>query len=218
VTSAPDRAGKTETIVNLAVWLARSRRRVIVVDCDLRQPRVHELFGLANDVGVTSVARGERLGDALQTVRGIDHLYAVTSGPTAGDPVGVLTSDRCREMFASLLVGGTLVLVDTPPMLSGPDVTKLAEVAPLDAIMLVASEPLDGNEHVRHAVDAAHRIGVPQVGVVLATGASPNASETAPRWPRRRQNGFGDNGDPSTWATALDPAHSSDPIASAPTG
>jgi Mrp family chromosome partitioning ATPase len=191
---------------------------VIVVDCDVRRPRVHEFFGLTNDVGVTSVVRGdERLGEALQAVRGVDHLYALTAGPTPEGPLDVLTSDRLREMFASLLVGGTLVVIDTPPMLPNADIGKIAEVAPLDAIMLVASAPPDTDERVRRAVEEVHRIGAPQIGVVLATGVSSRASAAEPpRWPRRRQNGFGGNGTKSSWATALDPASSGESIVRAP--
>src|SRR5262249_24841961 len=147
VTSAPDRAGKTEAIANLAVVLARAHRRVIVVDCDLRQPRVHEFFGLPNDTCFTSVIEGAWLADALQPVRSVDHLYALTSGPLPDDPQKLLTSDRCREVVSSLLVGGTIVLIDTPPMLPVTDASALARTIRFDAIVLVATADADTREH-----------------------------------------------------------------------
>ena len=139
VTSAPDRDGKTETLVNLAVLLAGTGRGVVVVDCDLRKPRVHEFFGLSNETGFTSVMRGVALTQALQRVPGVDHLYALTSGPLPTDPTEMLASDRCGEVLRSLLVGGTLVLIDTPPMLPYTDACTIAKTSPIDTIMLVAT-------------------------------------------------------------------------------
>ncbi len=210
VTSAPDRAGKTETLANLAVVLARSGRRVVVVDCDLRKPRVHEFFGLANETGFTSVMRGAPLADHLQRVREVDHLFALTSGPLPADPVEMLSSDRCREIIGSLLVGGTLVLVDTPPMLPATDAYTLAKRAPVDAIMLVATAETDAREHLRQALEVLHHTGAPQIGVVLTTSDGVPAEEPAGepvevvrRWPRRRHDRSGSNGDSETWAGLL---------------
>ena len=202
VTSAPDRDGKTETLANLAVLLARGGRRVIVVDCDLRKPRVHSFFGLANGTGFTSVVRGAPLAEALQRVPNVDHLYALTSGPLPADPDDMLASDRCRDILSSLLVGGTLVLLDTPPMLPVTDAVTLAKTAPVDAIILVATAQTDAREHLRQALDALHQSGAPQVGVVLTTAefggqrpqrGGPSWSRRAPpppgREPRRRDGG-----------------------------
>ena len=130
VTSVPDRDGKTETVANLAVLLARTGRRVIVVDCDLRKPRVHEFFGLANETGFTSVMAGSPLDQALQPVPNIDHLYALTSGPLPHDPEAMLGSELCGDILGSLLVRGTMVLVDTPPVLPLTDACTIAKAVP----------------------------------------------------------------------------------------
>ena len=86
VTSTRTRDGKTETLANLAVLAARAGHRVVVVDCDLRFPRVHDFFGLSNDVGFTSVVHGEPLSSALQRVPGVERLYVLPSGPIPRTP------------------------------------------------------------------------------------------------------------------------------------
>ena len=66
VTAPRSRHGKTETVVNLAVLMAQAGQRVVVVDCDMRNPRVHDYFGLPNDLGFTSVVYGEPLSASFQ--------------------------------------------------------------------------------------------------------------------------------------------------------
>ncbi len=194
VTSTPDRGGKTETITNLAVVLARSRRRVIVVDCDLREPHVHEFFGLPNEIGLSSVLRGETLADALRPVPGVDHLYALTSGPVHADPGGLLASAQCREVLSSLLVGGTLVLLDTAPLGPFEDAYSLAMAAPIDAIMLVTTPEAEADGHLREALDRLRESGARQIGVVLTNGDFASEHEPFRSWPRHRPNGAGSNG------------------------
>src|SRR5581483_2782943 len=101
LTSANAAEGKTTTLANLAVALARAGQRVIVVCCDLRRPRLHEFFGLANTVGFTSVLLGEvPMSAALQRVPGEDHLLLLASGPLPPDPSELLASERAAELIA----------------------------------------------------------------------------------------------------------------------
>ena len=169
VTSAPGPEGKTETLANLAVLLARSGNRVIVVDCDLREPRVHEYFGISNDFGLTTVLAGGALSASIQRVPAVDHLFVLAAGPVPTNPTELLGSARCSEVLSSLQVGGTLVLVDTPPALPNRDAAVLAESAPIDAIVLVGTAKASTRGHLREALELLQATGVPQVGVVLTT-------------------------------------------------
>src|SRR5439155_18318058 len=81
ITTARSRHGKTETAVNLAVLAAQTGQRVVVVDCDMRSPRVHDFFGLPNDIGFTSVVHGARLSEALKRVQVSDNLFVLPIGP-----------------------------------------------------------------------------------------------------------------------------------------
>ena len=170
ITSAPGPEGKTETLANLAVLLARSGHRVIVVDADLRDPQVHEYFGVSNEIGLTTVLLGEgTLSDAIQRVPAVDHLFVLTSGPVPMNPTELLASARCSEVLSSLQAGGTLVLVDTPPALPDTDAAVLAQSAPIDAVVLVGTAKAHSKRHLREALELMQSTGVPQVGVVLTT-------------------------------------------------
>src|SRR5206468_7186721 len=103
LTSASAAEGKTTTLANLAVALARAGQRVIVVCCDLRRPRVHEFFGLDNSKGFTSVLLGEvPLSAALQQVPGEERLQLLASGPPPPNPSGLLSGRRTVEVLTSL--------------------------------------------------------------------------------------------------------------------
>ena len=203
VTSPFDRDGKTETLTDLAVMLARAGRRVVVVDCDLREPRVHEYFGLANETGFTSVMHGAPLAEALRRVPSVEHLYVLTSGPLPADPDEMLGSGQCVDILSSLLAGGTLVLIDTSPLLTVADALTLARTAPVDGIVLVASPRPDESEHLRQALDILQRSAAQRVGVVLTAPDTvpeeqPIATVEHPQWPRRRNSGY-TIGDAEAW-------------------
>ena len=139
------------------------------------------------------MVRGDPLADVLLPVPGVEHLYVLPAGPSPDDPLAVLASDRCRGLIASLLVGGTLVLIDTPPIGPVTDTLALARTAQVDAFMLVASSGAEATDDVRVALDALSRTGVPKIGVVHTTAASAFSvghDENVGRWPRTHQNGW----------------------------
>jgi non-specific protein-tyrosine kinase len=165
VTSPRSREGKTETVANLAVLAARSGQRVVVVDCDLRFPRVHDYFGLSNEVGFTSVVHGEPLSGALQRVPGVERLYVLSSGPIPSNPSELLASERCHEVLSSLQADDTLVIVDTPPLLVVTDAAALAPSA--GGILVVAAARVTRRKQVRQALEVLRQISAPVLGLVL---------------------------------------------------
>jgi polysaccharide biosynthesis transport protein len=174
ITSTRSRQGKTETLANLAVLAARAGQRVVVVDCDLRFPRVHDYFGLSNQVGFTSVVHGELLSSALQRVPGVERLYVLPSGPIPSNPSELLATERCHEVLASLQADDTLVVVDTPPVLT---VTDAAALAPSSGGILVVAAARDTRrKQVRQALEAFRQISAPILGLVLY---SADSAETA---------------------------------------
>ena len=91
VTSPGQGEGKTTTLANLGITLATAGKRVVIVCCDLRRPRIHEFFGLDNTVGFTSTLLGERpVSAALQNVPGVPRLRLLASGPLPAQPVGAV--------------------------------------------------------------------------------------------------------------------------------
>ena len=158
--------GKTTTLANLAVALARAGQQVIVVCCDLRRPRIHEFFGLSNATGLTSVMLGEApLSVALQPVRGTTKLRLLASGPLPPNPSELLASERAVEMFESLRRQADIVLIDAPPVLPVTDAAVLS--ARVDATLLVATANVTTRKALARAVEVLNHVDAPLVGTVL---------------------------------------------------
>jgi succinoglycan biosynthesis transport protein ExoP len=172
VTSASAMEGKTTTIANLAVTFARADQRVIVVCCDLRRPRIHEFFGLTNDVGFTSVLLGETpLSEAIQSVKGASGIALVASGPPPPNPSELLASRRSAEVLAALESRCDLMLVDSAPVVPVTDALVLAGM--VDATLLVADASSTTKRGLHRAVELLGQVDAQVVGTVL-NGASPS--------------------------------------------
>lgn len=166
VTSANPQEGKTTTLANLAVALARSGSTVAVVCCDLRRPRVHEFFGLTNDVGFTSVLLGKvGLAGAMQAVPNQARLSLLASGPLPPNPSELLSSRRTVEVFGSLQAEYDIVLVDAPPVLPVTDALVLS--GRVDATLLVAVAGATTRKEAGRAVELLRQVDAPLVGAVL---------------------------------------------------
>lgn len=166
VTSPWAMEGKTTTISNLGVALARAGFPVVIVCCDLRRPRVHEFFGFSNAVGFTSVLLGERsLQETLQPVLDVPRLSVLASGPLPPNPSELLSSAYAGEMLASLTANDQIVLVDSPPVLPVTDGLVLSRW--VDATLLVCAAGATSRHEVVRAVELLGQVNAPLAGTVL---------------------------------------------------
>ncbi len=166
VTSASLSEGKTTTVVNLAAVFAQAGKRVILADCDLRRPRVHEFFGFSNAPGFTSVLLGDvSLTAASQRVTEIGQLLVLPSGPRPPNPSELLSSPRARDLLANLKASADIVLIDSPPMLPVTDASVLA--AQVDAVLLVVMAGTTTRRPLQRAVELLRQMQVPVAGAVL---------------------------------------------------
>ncbi len=167
VTSASQGEGKTTTTTNLALMMARGGERpVVVVDCDLRRPRLHDFFDLSNEVGFTSVILGEvPVSAALQRFDDEPGLSVLVSGPIPSDPSELLASRRAAEVLTSLRADGALVLLDTPPVLPVTDALVVSQW--VDATILVISAGQTTRREVHRAIELLTQVDAPLVGTVL---------------------------------------------------
>ena len=173
ITSPSAQEGKTTTLANLAVALARAGQRVVVVCCDLRRPRIHEFFGLDNKVGFTSVLLGKvPLTAALQPVREQPRLVLLASGPIPPNPSELLSSKRTVEVLTSLQAEADVVLVDCPPVLPVTDALVLS--GRVDATLLVCVAGATTRKDAARAVELLTQVAAPLVGTVL-NGVTPDA-------------------------------------------
>ncbi|MBK9181073.1 MAG: polysaccharide biosynthesis tyrosine autokinase [Acidimicrobiales bacterium] len=166
ITSARAGEGKTTTVANLAVALSRAGQRVAMVDCDLRRPRVHEFFGLANDTGFTTVLLGDTpLSSALLEVPGEDRLLLLPSGATPPNPSELLSTRRTAEVLEGLTGMADVVLIDSPPLLPVTDGLVLS--ASVDATLLVVTAGRTTKKQAHRAVELLRQVDAPLIGSVL---------------------------------------------------
>jgi capsular exopolysaccharide synthesis family protein len=168
VTGLSPGGGKTTVAANLAASLAEVGLAVAVVDADVRRPALHELFGLANDQGLTStVLHGADPASLLRPVSAIPGLHVVTAGPPLPSPraeTGLYRDQLPR--FTSLV---DLVIVDSPALQDDADATLIARVT--DGVVLVVPSGAATLEHLGTALRILKRSGPPVLGTVL-TGTS----------------------------------------------
>ncbi len=166
ITSPSAGDGKTTTSANLAWIMAEAGQRVVLVGCDLRRPRIHEFFGLPNDIGFTSVLLGEaELEDALLRVPDQPRLQMLATGPVPPNPSELLSSAKTHEVFESLSAYADIVVVDSAPVLPVTDAAVLSTHA--DAILLVVSAGMVKRRDIARSVEMLRQINAPIVGTVL---------------------------------------------------
>jgi succinoglycan biosynthesis transport protein ExoP len=164
VTSSMGGEGKSTTSSNLAVVLAQSGKRVILISADLRRPRVHNFFGLRNDMGLSNVlSEGATLAQVARDP-GIANLRIVTGGFIPHDPAALLGSQQAVRFIESLRDAADYILIDTPPVLAVADASILAPM--VDGTVFV----LDGDHSSRSAVaqsrDQLENAGANIIGIV----------------------------------------------------
>jgi len=165
-TSPSAAEGKTTTLANMATTMARAGQSVVMICCDLRRPRIHQFFGLSNQVGFTSVLLGTAtLDQALQPVPGIPGLYLLASGPIPPNPSELLSDPRTKAIFTQLAQRADIVLVDSPPVLPVTDAAVLA--TQVDGVVLVTSAGSSSRKDVSRAIEVLGRVNAPLVGVVM---------------------------------------------------
>ncbi len=171
VTSPDMGDGKSTLAANLAVSIAQSGKRVVLVDADLRRPRLHKMMGLAaNLTGLAPVIAGQAaLADAVQQTA-VPGLSVLPCGPTPPNPAELLTSPRLKDVFDELRTRYDFVLVDTPPLLA---VTDPCVVAPrVDGVVLTMRMSKQSRPKAERARDILMTLGVKVLGVVV-NGVTP---------------------------------------------
>lgn len=177
ITSPVPGEGKSAVVANLAVTLAQSGHDTILVDCDLRQPGQHDLWGLDNVQGLTTMLLEDSALQVppLQAVD-IDHLRVLTSGPLPPNPADVLVSRRMDDVIAALKSKADYVLFDVPPVLAVTDAALLGHK--VDGLLLVLRAGSSRRDHAARAKEELERVKVPVIGTVLVNAPRNNAVTT----------------------------------------
>jgi len=165
VASASQDEGKSTTLANLAVTFAQAGNRVVLVDCDLRRPTLHKLFGVANDQGLTTMLLAGDSAPAPLVATPVEGLRLLPSGPQPPNPSELLGSKRIEAGIGRIQQDADLVLFDSPPLLAVSDAAVLARK--VDAVLLVVSAGKTKRDHAARARQMLERAGAHVLGVVL---------------------------------------------------
>jgi capsular exopolysaccharide synthesis family protein len=166
VTSSMPAEGKSTVTANLAIALARSERRVLVIDLDLRRPRANQLLGTIQDVGFTSVLRGDVDIDEAIVESPVDPRVGVlAAGPIPPNPAELLASPRTRALLEGLREDWDIILVDSPPVLPVTDSVEISQM--VDGVLFVARAGKTRRAHVQRSLELLFRAGANVVGTVL---------------------------------------------------
>jgi non-specific protein-tyrosine kinase len=164
-TSPLPEEGKSSSACNLAIMLAQSGRRVILIEADLRRPRAVSYLGLPGAVGLTDVLLGRCTEHEAIQIWG-DGLFAVlASGSLPPNPGDLLASQQARQLIARLRERFDTVLIDAPPLLPFADAASIAPCS--DGAILMVRHSRTRTEHVRRAVEALKAVDVPILGSLL---------------------------------------------------
>lgn len=166
VTSASPEEGKSTTLANLAVAIAQAGKKVILVDCDLRRPSLHQVFDARGTAGFTDMMRDDALmaRPPLQDTC-VPNLMLLTSGTLPPNPSELLASRRMVQVIQALQEHAEMVLFDAPPIIAVTDAAVLA--SKVDAVLLVISAGKTKREHARQAKALLEKVNAHLIGTVL---------------------------------------------------
>ncbi len=165
-TSPRMKDGKTTTISNLSVILANAGSKVLLVDCDLRKPRIHKIFEIANEIGLTNViARGQDIEKAITKFRELSNLDLITSGVLPPMPTEILSSVKMGQIIKKLKEQYDYILLDTPPILSVTDSAALSKY--VDGVVIVSALDKTTYDEIKAAKRALARVDANVLGVIL---------------------------------------------------
>lgn len=175
VTSSQPSEGKTTTAINTAVTLAQAGADVVIIDCDLRRPRLHSHFAMDNNTGLTNYLSGERnVENLLKPYPAFPKLKVITSGPIPPNPAELLSSQDMKDLLRELKGTYKHIIVDSPPAISFTDAAILS--TQVDGVVLVAMSGKSSIQLIKRFKQRLSAIGARLYGVVL-NGIKPDSFE-----------------------------------------
>lgn len=155
VTSSDKNEGKTTTVSNLAVSFANLNKKILLIDCDLRNASIHKMFRLNNIYGLTDILAKDRAVDKCIQETELENLYVLTAGATPPNPAEILSSEKMKNLIEDLKNIYDYIFIDTPPIGLVTDAGALSSF--IDGVVLVVkSESIEKKylEETKKKLDA----------------------------------------------------------------
>ena len=166
VTSSQPSEGKTTTAINTAITLAQAGAEVVLIDCDLRRPRLHHHFQMENTHGLTNFLSGERnTAELIKECDKLSNLKIITSGPIPPNPAELLSSIEMRNLVEFLRSNFKHVIIDSPPAISFTDAVILSTL--VDGVIIVAMVGKSSIHMIKRFRQRLTGVGSRIYGVVL---------------------------------------------------
>ena len=165
VTSSGQQEGKTVTAVNLAITMALSEKRVLLVDADMRKPRIHKIFGIENTFGLSNLIGGSPdVGLALKKTA-VPNMIVMPAGPVPPNPSELLGSVRLRKFLGLLREKFDVIILDCTPLIAVTDATVLA--TQVDGVILVIKSGATRRKIIKRGVKQLEDVQAKIIGAVL---------------------------------------------------
>lgn len=165
VTSASPGEGKSVTAANLAVAMAQAGRRTLLIDADLRRPRVHTEFGLDREPGLSQLLFESEEPDLDGLATGVDNFFVLPAGRSIPNPAELLDSKRMRSLVAWLRSQFDIIVFDSPPVLLATDSVVLSTQC--DATIVVGTAAQTTHPELEHCLETLDGVGAKIIGTVL---------------------------------------------------
>jgi capsular exopolysaccharide synthesis family protein len=168
ITSSLPSEGKTTTATNTAISLAQTGAKVLIIDADMRRPRLHSVFNISNTAGLSTILSSEFTdADILNVIKQDERtkLNLLTSGPIPPNPAELIGSEQMANLLKILAKHFTHVVVDSPPITSFTDGVLIASM--VDGVILVVHSGKSSRQVVRRGRQLLHDVGARIFGVVL---------------------------------------------------
>jgi capsular exopolysaccharide synthesis family protein len=178
ITSSVPSEGKTTTAVNTAMSLAQTGAKVLIIDADMRRPRLHSIFNLSNANGLSSLlAREFEEREVAEAFQKVDEpgLFVLTAGPVPPNPAELIGSEQMLRLLATVTPNFTHVIIDSPPVAAFTDGVLIA--AMVEGVLLVVHSGKNSRKVVGRGRKLLHDVGARIIGVVL--NKVPNAGGTS---------------------------------------
>jgi succinoglycan biosynthesis transport protein ExoP len=165
VTSSGPQEGKSTTVINLGIAMAQSGQRILLMDTDMRRPRLHKAFGVPNDVGVSSLVMGEgKIEDAVKSTE-VPGLFVMPCGPIPPNPAELLHTKAFAELLAKLAEKYDRIVLDSPPVGAVADAAVLS--TQVDGVVAVLKGGVTHKEMAKRAIRQLRDVKAKLFGAVL---------------------------------------------------